>query len=83
MAQLTIDFNSLPKWILDCLVTDCATVEEFANRYYKADRFSQRGEDYVEAVIQSKRKDIAQKGYTCISHHDNVTGKFIAFAPNN
>lgn len=69
------------QWVFDCAVKDCITVEEFANKYRKSERFIQRGEDYVNCVIKSHYEDIKQKGYTSISKHDNITGKHITFIP--
>ncbi len=71
----------IPDWIESALVTDCKTIEEFAHKYYKPDRFTGRGVDYVDCCLKSHRKSIEELGYTCLSHHDKVTGRFIAFAP--
>jgi hypothetical protein len=60
-------------------VTDVKTLEEFMNRYYKRDRYRDRGAEYMEVVRQSRQKDLDTKGFTVISRHDNVTGEPVAF----
>ena len=55
------------------------SLEDFLNRYYKSERFTERGNEYVQAVIASHKKDLNKYGYTIVSHHDNVTGKVVAY----
>ena len=74
--------NPKMKYVTDCAVNDCSTVEEFAHKYRKQHRFTGRGKDYVKCVINSHYEDIEKTGYTAISEHDNITGKFITFIPN-
>ena len=71
--------RQIPDYIKDCAITDCKSVDEFAYKYRKIDRFTQRGDDYVEAVMKTHNEELDRFGYTCISHHDNVTGKFISY----
>ena len=73
----------IPAWVTDSLVTDCETVEEFAHKYYKPDRFTGRGQEYVNCCLESHKQSIQDEGFTCLSHHDNVTGRFIAFVPKD
>jgi hypothetical protein len=72
----------IPEWILRDAVKDCTSVEEFARQYRKPYRFMGKGEDYVRAVMQTHYKEIELYGYTCISKHDSVTGKFECYVPN-
>ena len=81
MSIKATDTNQIPEWIKSESVRDCANVEEFAYKYRKADRFLQRGESYVMAVLESHHQDIKTKGYTLISKYDNVTGELIAYYP--
>ena len=69
----------IPDWAKESAVTDCKTVIEFAYKYRKMDRFVQCGQDYVDAVMKTHNEELDRVGYTCISHHDNVTGKFITY----
>lgn len=64
---------------LEDIVHDCKSVEEFCHKYYKPERFTGRGEDYVKVVLKSNRDDLRKLGYACISEHCNITGKFIAY----
>lgn len=75
--------KTIPTYIIDCAVKDCNDVHEFANKYRKSDRFNLRGKNYVDSIIQSHISDINERGYTCISHHDNITGEFISFIQPN
>lgn len=73
--------NDIPKWVLRSAVTDCKDVYEFAHKYRKPDRFTGRGEDYVQAIMKSHLDEIERHGYTSISHHDNITGRHITYIP--
>ena len=73
--------NTIPKWVIRSAVTDCKDLSEFAHKYRKPDRFTRRGEDYVQAVMKSHAEDIARHGYTSISHHDNITGRIVTYIP--
>jgi hypothetical protein len=59
-------------------VRDCKTVEEFLNKYYKADRYTGRGEEYAKVLLDHYKEDFENRGYVIISQHDNVTGKVVA-----
>lgn len=73
--------KNIPLWANECAVTDCRSVEEFAYRYRKPERFTGRGEAYVQAILKRHKEAINERGYTCISKHDNVTGEFIVYIP--
>lgn len=60
-------------------VSDVNTIEEFCNRYYKPDRFKNRGQQYMECVIKSDYEDMEKYGYCIITHHDSITGDVVAF----
>ena len=62
-------------------ITDCKTVEEFAHKYRKFEKFQSLGKEYVKKIIESHYEDIVSHGYTSISKHDNVLGKHITFTP--
>jgi hypothetical protein len=73
--------SNIPKWVIREAVTDCKDVNEFAHKYRKPDRFTGRGEEHEKALMQNHIDDIAKRGYTTISHHDNVTGSIVAYIP--
>lgn len=60
---------------------DAESVEDFARRYRRFDRYEGRGTAYAEAVLQKHRDELAQYGITWISHYDSVTGKTVAWMP--
>lgn len=67
------------------LVSDCETLEEFANRYRKPDRFKMRDSympGYSKAIMEGHEEDLRNYGITWISQHESVTGKVVAFAPS-
>ena len=55
------------------------SVEDFLNRYYKPQRFRERGEEYAQILIASHQRDFDRDGYDIISHHDSVTGRVVAW----
>ena len=73
--------HNIPEWAKDTAVTDCRTLEEFAHKYRKPERFTMQGEEYVKAIMKSHYDDIGRRGYTSISQFDNTTGKHITFIP--
>lgn len=60
-----------------------SSVEDFRQRYTKPDRYSQRGPEYVAAVLQSAREDLEKYGFSIISSHDSITGEVVAYYPPN
>ena len=76
--------KTLPFWISpEQIVKDVSTVDEFANKYRLAERFTGRGEKYAEAIRESHRQDMATLGYTSISKYESVTGKAVYFVPSS
>lgn len=73
----------IPEYFENNIVTDCKSVEEFANKYRKPERFTGRGAEYVKAIMESHYEDLEKYGYTSISRHDNITGKAIYFIKSN
>jgi len=73
------ELNPIPQWVYACAVKDCQTVAEFAFKYRKKERFSGRGKEYEKAILASHHEEIASRGWTSISKHDNVTGELITF----
>lgn len=66
----------------ECFIaTDCKTVEEFLDKYYKHDRFWGRGEEYAGCLISSHQHDVLDYGYDLISRHDCVLGRAAYFVP--
>jgi len=74
--------RKIPEWILRDAVEDCNSVEEFAHRYRKPYRFTGKGADHAQLLIQSHHKEIEQYGYTCIGKQESVTGKFECYVPD-
>ena len=56
-----------------------SSVADCLERYYKPDRYHGRGAEYAATLLASYEADFARDGYVIISHHDNVTGKIVAF----
>ncbi|WP_430510879.1 hypothetical protein [Gottfriedia solisilvae] len=54
-------------------------VSDFLNKYYKQERFTGRGEEYANSLIESNEKDLKEYGFCCISKHDSVTGEIVSF----
>lgn len=64
------------------LVSDCKTLEEWADKYRKPDRYKMRDSylpGYSKAVLQSHKEDLVKYGITWISDHDSITGQIVAF----
>lgn len=47
----------------------------FLAEHFRPSRWMPRGAEYIEAVIESKMRDLALNGMTYISHHDEITGR--------
>ena len=58
-------------------IVEAKSVEDYLERYYKKSRMT-------DTLLASYEEEYAANGYVCTSHHDNVTGEFIAwpFYPN-
>lgn len=59
-------------------VKDVNSAQEFIEKYYKHDRLR----DIKHLLISSRIADLQTKGFTIISHHDNVTGKTVSYYGN-
>ena len=55
------------------------SIEDFLDRYYKPQRFRERGEKYAAVLIASHQADFDHYGYDFISHHDSVTGRVVSW----
>lgn len=60
-------------------VTDVTTLEDFMNKYYKGSRYTGRGEEYANTLLQSYKQDLEKRDFVFISHHDSNTGKIVSF----
>lgn len=60
-------------------VNDVNTVEEFCKKYYKYDRFTGRGSDYMNCVIESNKNDLEEDGICFITKNDSITGGTVSF----
>lgn len=54
------------------LIVKAKSVEDYLNRYYKKSRMT-------PTLLKSYQEEYDKYGYVCTSHHDNVTGEFIAW----
>lgn len=52
-----------------------AALAAFLSEHFRPSRWMPRGAEYIEAVIDSKMRDLALNGRTYISHHDEITGR--------
>ena len=58
------------------------SVEDLLNRYYKADRYTGRGEVYAKLLLEGYQNDLRDHGHCFISLHDSVTGKPVTYYGN-
>lgn len=54
-------------------------VADFLARFYRPDRYHERGEEYAAALLASHQKHFDEYGYDIISRHESVTGKVVAY----
>lgn len=54
------------------LIVKAKSVKDYLDRYYKKSRMT-------PTLLDSYQKEYAERGFVCTSHHDNVTGEFIAW----
>lgn len=47
--------------------------------HYRPSRFFDRGSDYMESAMLNHEKRMHELGYTLLSHHDEITGRGVAF----
>jgi hypothetical protein len=57
-------------------VVEANSVEDYLNRYYKKNL-------RTPTLVNSYKKELEEFGYIATSHHDNVMGETICWAPNN
>ena len=55
------------------------SVASFLEKYYKPQRYQERGEAYAAAVLASHEQHFERCGYDIISRHESVTGKVVAY----
>jgi hypothetical protein len=67
----------IPAWVFP--IVEAASVADFLSRYYKADRYTGRGAEYVQTLRNSCERDVREKGYCCISQHDSNTGNIVFY----
>jgi hypothetical protein len=53
-------------------LVEADSVADYLTRYYKRERMT-------PTLLASYEAELAERGYVCTSHHDNVTGSFIAW----
>jgi hypothetical protein len=53
-------------------VVEASSVENYLDRYYKPSR-------RTDTLLAFYEEELEEFGYVCTSHHDNVTGEFIAW----
>ena len=54
------------------LIVKASSVKNYLDRYYKRDRMT-------PTLPDSYQEEFDERGFVCTSHHDNVTGEFIAW----
>jgi len=60
---------------------DC--ISSFIAQYGKPRRYSERGEEYMSAVLKSHQESLQEYGYTIITRHDSITGKTVSYYGRN
>ena len=60
------------KWWRNIRIVEADSVEDYLNRYYKKDRMT-------PTLVETYKEELERYGYVSTSHHDNVTGEFIAW----
>jgi hypothetical protein len=58
------------------------SLEDFANRYRRSDRFHMRDEDYRAAIMQTHRNELSEYGITWVAGNDSANGNLVAWSPN-
>lgn len=56
--------------------------EDFLNRYTKAGRGIERGEDYQAARVEAAYESVNKLGYCMLSRHDSVSGDIVTWYPS-
>ena len=55
------------------------SVEDFLKKYYKPERYTDRGKEYAQHLLQKYKKELNEQGYCFISAHDCVMGRAAAY----
>lgn len=65
-------------------IVKARSVKDYLKKYYKRDRYTGRGKEYAQSLLESYQEEYKKRGYIVTSHHDNVVGEIIAwpFYPN-
>lgn len=63
-------------------VKDVNSVKEFHDKYHKECRYTGRGQDYAQCVINSSVEDLKKYGFTFITHHDSKTSECVSYYGN-
>lgn len=79
MRRATPNEPSLYQIYLACCAVKAENMHDFLLQYYKSERYAGRGRDYMHTCQENALADLAEHGYTVISHHDSVTGREVAF----
>lgn len=82
--QNPTDLPGYPAWFERSLMRRLVTadsVEDFAAKYRKHERYGARGEEYCQAVLNTHREEIEKYGMTWIGHYDSSTGELVAWKP--
>ena len=58
-----------------------SSVEDFAERYRRPDRYSALPESQREAILRCHRREIEVHGITWIAGYDSNTGKIVSWSP--
>lgn len=62
-------------------LVEAESVEDFAARYRRYDRYAAQSAEYREAIIETHRQDIEIHGITWIDHYGSNTGCLVAWSP--
>ena len=60
-------------------IVEASSIKDYLDKYHKRDRYTGRGAEYAEYLLQSYQEEFERRGYVVTSHHDNVTGEIIAW----
>lgn len=55
------------------------SIEDFLDKYSKPKAHRDRGEDYVQARIETFTEEFNKNGFCWITRFDSITGKAVAF----
>ena len=55
------------------------SIEDFFDRFYRRDRYHERGPEYVAAVLATGREMLKEYGVAWISNFDSVIGDIVSW----